>query len=99
MEALSLDTHDSSKVPGKVSIVPDNSDRNWENKSFNLSSMSSGASLTNSLLMFFRKYSLRDSSDTSSREGSELLVTEGSWGEVEAGVFLWFSGCSGFLCS
>jgi hypothetical protein len=61
--------------------------------------MSKGASLTNSLLMFFRKYSLRDSSDNSSGEGMELLFIEGSWGDDGIDCSLCCRGNLSLLCS
>jgi hypothetical protein len=60
---LNLETHDSSNVPGKESIVPDSSDMKLENKNFNFSSMIKGASLQMSWLMFLTRYSFSELSE------------------------------------
>jgi hypothetical protein len=66
---LNLETQDSSKLPGKESIVPDNSDIKLGNNILNLSSMIKGASLHKSELILLRKYSLRELSEKLIRKG------------------------------
>jgi hypothetical protein len=76
-EELNFITQDSRRVPGKVSMVPDNLHKNLEKRSFNFSSISKGASLTKSLFTFLRKYSFRDSSERGTEEGLERGTEKG----------------------
>jgi hypothetical protein len=82
---LNLETQDSSRVPGKESIVPDNSDIKLENKILNFFSMIKGASLHISFFTLLRKYSFRELSEKLIREVSpdftECCLEEDKQGE------------------
>jgi hypothetical protein len=52
IEELKLFKQDSNRVLGMESTVPERSERKFENKSFNLSSINKGTSLDKSLLIF-----------------------------------------------
>jgi hypothetical protein len=80
---LNLETQDSSKVPGKESIVPDNSDIKLENKILNFSSMIKGVSSHISFFTLLRKYSFRELSEKLIREVfPDFAFIEGCLGEV-----------------
>jgi hypothetical protein len=99
IEVLNLNTQDLRRVPGKESIVPDNSEIKLENKILNFSSISSGASRLKEPLTFLIRCSFSDSSETGVLEVFEGQFVEGTRVEFDLGRLLLGPRCCSILCT